>query len=216
MKHVLTSRYYLILEFFLLCIALPGFIIFTKSAPFLFLFLWGAAFYGFIILRVVHQDHIKQLWKWEAVTTKNIKPILYRWLVACVAMTVFLYFYDSEQMFNIALTRPYFLPILMLLYPILSALPQEFIFCSFFFKRYRPFFGANHEMIVASTIVFAYAHLLYINPVAPSLSLLGGAIFALTYRKTQSLALVTIEHGLYGNFLFLIGLGWYFFSGNVH
>ena len=41
-------------------------------------------------------------------------------------------------------------------------------------------------------------------------------IFASTYSKTKSLALVTIEHGLYGISLFLIGLGWYFYGGAVH
>ncbi len=71
-------------------------------------------------------------------------------------------------------------------------------------------------MMIASAVMFAYAHLLYINPVAPTLSLLGGLIFASTYLKTKSLALVTIEHGLYGNVLFLIGLGYYFYGGNVH
>jgi membrane protease YdiL (CAAX protease family) len=96
---------------------------------------------------------------------------------------------------------------------VLSALPQEFIFCSFFFERYKAFFGEGRGMIVASAVVFAYAHCLYLNPVAPTLSLLGGLIFASTYRKTKSLALVTIEHGLYGNALFLIGLGTYFYSG---
>jgi len=43
-------------------------------------------------------------------------------------------------------------------------------------------------MLVVNAVVFAYAHLLYINPVAPTLSLLGGLIFASTYLKTQSLA----------------------------
>lgn len=70
-------------------------------------------------------------------------------------------------------------------------------------------------MIIASAITFAYVHMLYINPIAPILSFVGGIIFAQTYYKHRSLALVTIEHGLYGNFLFLLGLGWYFYSGSV-
>lgn len=107
------------------------------------------------------------------------------------------------------------IPFLMVLYPLISALPQEFIFCSFFFRRYEPFFGKAKLMIIASAIIFAYAHVLYINPIAPTLSFIGGLIFAYDYAKHKSLALVTIEHGLYGNALFLIGLGWYFYSGSV-
>jgi len=101
------------------------------------------------------------------------------------------------------------------MYPILSALPQEFIFCSFFFERYKKFFPNEKVMIVASAVVFAFAHVLFINWVAPVLSFIAGLIFAMTYAKTKSLALVTIEHGLYGNVLFLVGLGWYFYGGAV-
>jgi len=215
MQSLLRTRSYLILEFFILCIALPGSIIYTKSAPFMFVFLWGAALYALFILRVVYHDHLKQIWNWKAVTWANMKPILIRWVIACAAMTLFIWFYDPDRMFRLALERPLFIPFLMIMYPILSALPQELIFCSFFFERYKPFFGVASNMVVASAIIFAYAHVLYINPVAPTLSLVGGLIFALTYLKTKSLALVTIEHGLYGNYLFIVGLGWYFHGGSV-
>lgn len=205
----------LLLEFLILCIALPGYIIALRKAPFMFAFLWGAALYCFFVLRFVYHDHFRDLWKWEAVNRINLKPILLRWLMACAGMTVFLLLYDPGKIFYLPLHRPWFIPVLMVAYPILSALPQEFIFCSFFFERYKPIFGNGVGLVLTSAAVFAYAHILYINPVAPALSLIGGLIFATTYRKTNSLALVTIEHGLYGNFLFLIGLGFYFYSGGV-
>jgi membrane protease YdiL (CAAX protease family) len=103
----------------------------------------------------------------------------------------------------------------LVLYPVLSALPQEFIFCTFFFWRYADFFKSERAMILASAVVFAYAHVLFINWVAPVLGFIAGLIFARTYAQSRSLALVTIEHGLYGNAVFLIGLGWYFFHGAV-
>lgn len=214
-QNFLKSRAFIALEFLILCIAIPAYIIVTKSAPFMFSFLWGATLYGFFILRFVYRDHLKDIWKWKSVNWANMKPILIRWVIACIAMTIFIYFYDPDRMFRLLLERPEFIPFLLMLYPIISALPQEFIFCSFFFERYKIFFGEGRKMVAASAIIFAYAHILYINPVAPTLSLLGGVIFAMTYLKTRSLALVTIEHGLYGNYLFLVGLGWYFFGGNV-
>ena len=214
-QRFLLSRYFLAFEFLCLCILTPGYIIFTKSAPFMFAFLWAATLYGFIILRLVYHDHLKELWKWKAVTWKAMRPVLVRWVVACIGMTLFLYVYDSERVLAMAMDRGWFLLTLFILYPLISALPQEFIFCSFFFERYKPFFGSNYLMVAASAITFAYAHCLYLNPVAPTLSLLGGVIFAMTYLKTKSLAMVTIEHGLYGNFLFFIGLGWYFYGGSV-
>lgn len=118
-------------------------------------------------------------------------------------------------MFGFIRYKPELWSVVMVVYPIVSALPQEFIFCTFFFARFKPLFGNERNLIIASSIVFAYAHVLYINPVAPILSLFGGYIFASTYTKHKSLALVTIEHALYGNALFTIGLGYYFYGGAV-
>jgi membrane protease YdiL (CAAX protease family) len=215
MKSILQSRNFLIAEFLLLCIGVPGVIIGFGYAHFMFAFLWSATAYCAIIYRAYFFKNWKTLWHWEAVNWTNMKPVLLRWVIACAAMIAFTMFYDPQQLFHIWHNNRSLIPWLMVLYPLISALPQEFIFCSFFFKRYERFFGGGTRMVVASAIVFAYAHVLFINPIAPTLGFLGGLLFAYTFRKTQSLALVTIEHGLYGNALFLIGLGWYFYTGNV-
>ncbi len=216
MQNILKHPIYTALEFVVLCVWVPTYIILSKNAPFMFAFLWGAALYALFILYFVYKDHLKDIWKWKSVTWANMKPLLIRWVIACIAMTVFIWFYDPERMLRLVMERPFFVPVLLALYPVISALPQELIFCSFFFERYKIFFGEGKKMVLASAVIFAYAHVLYINPVAPTLSFVGGLIFAMTYLKTKSLALVTIEHGLYGNFLFVIGLGWYFFGGRVH
>lgn len=205
----------LLVEFFLLCIFIPGLLIGLRLAPHMFAFLWGASLYGFFILRFFHHEHFKEIWKWKEVTWRNMKFIFLRFVLCCVFMYVFIQWYDPDRTFYILEHRPEIIPYLLVAYPLVSALPQEFLFCSFFFTRYKPFFGQGTGMVLASSIVFAYAHVLYINPVAPTLGFLAGLIFAHTYLKTKSLALVTIEHGLYGNALFLVGLGWYFYSGSV-
>lgn len=209
------SRILLVVEFLLLCVAVPGYIIFTKSASYMFYFLWGSTLYCFIILLVFYFKGWGELWRWDQVTWRHMKPILVRWGCAVIGMAAFLYFYNPGNFFALFKTRPEIIPWILVLYPIISALPQEYIFCSFFFRRYQPFFGNGTGMVAASAVIFAYTHILYLNPVAPVLSLAGGLIFAQTYRKHHSLALVTIEHSLYGNALFLIGLGSYFFSGGV-
>ena len=47
------------------------------------------------------------------------------------------------------------------------------------------------------------------------LGIFGGYIFASTYKKTKSLLIVSIEHALYGNTIFFLGLGWFFWGGSV-
>tara|TARA_B100001989_G_C24538771_1_gene466226 strand:+ start:386 stop:1054 length:669 start_codon:yes stop_codon:yes gene_type:complete len=214
-KSLLQKPLFTGIEFFILCIALPSWIIYSRSGTFMFSFLWGACLYCIIIYRLCYFKTHKDLWHWNAVTKDNMHPIIIRWVLASIAMLAFTLFYDPERLFYIPLQRPQIIPALLIAYPLISALPQEFIFCSFFFRRYESFFGKARLMIFASAIIFAYAHILYINPVAPTLGFIGGLIFATTYFKTKSLALVTIEHGLYGNSLFLIGLGWYFYSGSI-
>lgn len=202
-------------EFFLLCIGFPSLIIFGGYGEMMFVFLWSATVYCALIYRINLHSKLRRIWSWSAVNWPNMKVVLIRWVLACIAIYAFTYFYDPEKLFRLLDWGPLRLAGLALGYTILSALPQEFIFCTFFFRRYARFFGRGPWVILASSVVFAYAHMLYLNPVAPTVSFIGGLIFAHTYYKTKSLALVTIEHGLYGTALFIIGLGYYFWSGGI-
>ncbi len=211
----MSNRALLALEFALLCVGLPTVIIVYRLAGEMLLFLWAAALYCGIVYRLKFHRGWGEVWRWREVNRANLRVILPRFVLVAAAMTAFLVFYDPERMLSLPRERPGLMLILFVLYPLLSALPQEFIFCTYFFARYRWFFPAQWAVVGASAVVFAYAHILFINPVAPALSFIGGLIFATTYAKTRSLALVTLEHALYGNYLFFIGLGWYFYGGGV-
>jgi membrane protease YdiL (CAAX protease family) len=100
-----------------------------------------------------------------------------------------------------------------MLYPFLSALPQELIYRVFFFHRYQSLFGSEHRLIWASVLTFAFLHIIFGNLVAPLLTLPGGYLFARTYVRTGSLSAVAIEHAAYGNIVFTVGLGAYFYRG---
>lgn len=212
------SKFLLAVEFTLLCIALPTVIIVERLAPFMFFFLWSAALYTAVVtyLSPDGRAFLRTMWRFDQINRENLHLVIPRWIVACIGMTVFLYVVDPDRMFSLFDRLPVWaVPLLILGYTGLSALPQEFIFCAFFFRRYGPFFTTTLRMIIASSLVFAYAHVLFINWIAPTLSIIAGLIFASTYQKTKSLALVTLEHGLYGGWLFIIGLGWYFYGGAV-
>jgi hypothetical protein len=212
------SKTLLAIEFALLCIALPTIIIVERLAPFMFFFLWGAALYTAIITyrSPGGREFLRGIWRFDQINRENLGLVIPRWILACIGMTIFLYVIDPDRLFALFDRMPiWIVPLLILGYTGLSALPQEFIFCAFFFRRYGAFFTTTARMIWASSLVFAYAHVLFINWVAPLLSIIAGLIFASTYQKTKSLALVTLEHGLYGAWLFIVGLGWYFYHGAV-
>jgi uncharacterized protein len=96
--------------------------------------------------------------------------------------------------------------LVIVLYPLLSVIPQELIFRKFFFFRYGMFF-TPYVLIVLNALVFSFVHLVFKNYIALVLTFVGGILFITTYIKTKSFSLVCIEHALYGDLLFTIGLG---------
>jgi membrane protease YdiL (CAAX protease family) len=103
----------------------------------------------------------------------------------------------------------------MLLYPFLAALPQEVIFRAFFFSRYGVLFSNPVVLVACNGLSFGLAHLVYGNWTALVLSTLGGWLFAYRYHRTGSLLAVGLEHGLWGDLLFTLGIGWYLYSGSI-
>ena len=101
----------------------------------------------------------------------------------------------------------------MALYPLVSALPQEFLYRRFFFWRYAPILGEGGGRIAVNAALFGWLHAMYDNCPAVILSTIGGVLIAHTYARTRSLALVWIEHAVYGQALFTLGLGRFFYEG---
>lgn len=100
---------------------------------------------------------------------------------------------------------------IMIFYPIFSVYPQEIIFRGFFFHRYQAIFQRPWALIAASAAVFGYVHIILGNLLAVVLCAIGGVFFGWTYLRSRSLLTVTIEHALYGGFIFTVGLGKFFY-----
>jgi membrane protease YdiL (CAAX protease family) len=82
-----------------------------------------------------------------------------------------------------------------------------------FFHRYGDLFATARSRLVASALLFGWAHVLVHNGVAVLLASAGGLLFAQTWSRSRSLLLVGLEHTLYGAFLFSAGLGGMFVNG---
>ena len=215
MGKLILNKKYKISELILIGLITPTLILVYRLAENVILILWLITVYGcFIYMKYHNSSKLKQIFNFQAFTMKNINIILVRWLFLTIAIYLITFYFYNDKLFAIQKQNPYFLIIIFLVYPILSALPQEFIFTTFFFSRYADIIPKKLQ-ILTSAIIFMYAHVLFINFIAPFLSIFGGLIFANTYKKTNSLALVTFEHSLYGNSLFFMGLGYYFWGGSV-
>jgi len=102
--------------------------------------------------------------------------------------------------------------LIMITYPVLSVVPQEVIYRAFFFHRYGPLFKEKRTSLLANAVLFAFAHILFRNRVAVIGSFVASLLWATTYLGSRSLLAVTVEHALYGNLVFTLGIGNHFYS----
>ena len=207
-----------IFELVILGFLFPLAVVYLKLSQSILLFLWIICIYAIIIMTLFYRREIKFNRLLKISYSKNkkyIKIILIRWILLSLVLFLFTKYFFPEKLFLIQKKDSDLLYKIFILYPFFSALPQEFIFCTFFFVRYKDLFKKDKNLVLISAMIFCFAHIFSINWVAPLLSLFGGFIFAKTYKKTDSLVLVSFEHALYGNTLFAIGLGWFFWGGSV-
>ena len=144
---------------------------------------------------------------------QHYRWMLIRFAVLAPVIAVFTALYAPESLFAFMMEDTGRWAAVMLLYPLLSVYPQEIVYRAFFFKRYKNIFTDSRELVLISSLSFAFAHIIYLNPVSVLFSLAGGYIFADTYQKTRSLIAVSIEHAFYGWLIFTIGLGRFFYAG---
>ena len=132
--------------------------------------------------------------------------------VCLLALTLWL---EPDQLFYFPREHPLIWVMVMLLYPVFSAFPQEIIYRAFFFHRYGKLFRSTRLLMAMSAICFAFVHVAYGNVVGPLLTLPAGVLFVTTYSRQRSILLTAVEHGIYGALLFTVGLGKYFFHGHL-
>lgn len=130
-----------------------------------------------------------------------------KFLFIIIATTTFVYFTDKTNLFTVVLNKPILWIAILIFYTLFSVYPQELIYRTFFFKRYQSLFKNEHIFILLNALIFSLAHLLFKNTLVIFLTFLGGLLFAITYNKTKSTLLVSIEHAIYGSWLFTVGMG---------
>ncbi|MAZ73813.1 MAG: CPBP family intramembrane metalloprotease [Flavobacteriaceae bacterium] len=126
-----------------------------------------------------------------------------------LSITSFLYvwFQDKEALFYVPRTYPGLFVLILVVYTFLSVWPQEIVYRTFFFERYKVFFKNKLLFVCLNAIVFSLAHLFFRNTLVLILTFIGGLLFGYTYLKYRSTTAVSIEHALYGNWLFTVGMG---------
>lgn len=208
-----TRKIRLYTELVLFYGAIPVLLVFTEDIfpliPSILLILLGVI----VSLRLTgwqYRDLIK------GASVNSWRNMLLVWFGSALFWVIVVSFWLPEQMFSFVLERPDIWLMVMLLYPLLSAFPQEILYRTFLWHRYGELFGHQKwPLIIFSGVAFMWGHLLFMNWFALLMTLLGGLVFAWRYHYTRSVLLVSVEHGLYGNLFFTLGLGMFLYSGAV-
>lgn len=110
--------------------------------------------------------------------------------------------------------RPETYRTIMLLYPLMSVPPQELVYRTFFFHRYGPLFGRLWWLAIPlNAALFGFGHIVIGTELAVLGTMATGLLFALRYAVTRSFWAVYLEHALWGELVFTVGLGRFFFTG---
>ncbi len=203
-------------EYSLIFLILPLVLAFYPQRFLVLPILWLVTLYALFVLARSPDYSGRRLWFGHGVTRRWVVIALARFAVCAAAMFVLTKYWYPEWLFQFPLKRPQLWLIVMVLYPLLSAMPQELAYRSFFFQRYQSLFPRTEMMVLVNCLSFAFLHIMMANWVAPILSLIGSVIFTLSYRTHRSLLWASIEHGLYGCALFTIGLGRFFVLPGFH
>jgi membrane protease YdiL (CAAX protease family) len=143
--------------------------------------------------------------------------IVERFLVGALVTTVAMYALAPQRFMSLPRHNPRLWLAICVLYPLLSAYPQEVIYRAFFFEHSAHILpGLRVSWVLALNVaLFGLAHFVFGNIWAPILAAAGGLLFASTYLRSRSVICAALEHALWGNLIFTIGLGPLFVGGTV-
>ena len=143
---------------------------------------------------------------------RNWRTLSIRFAVIASCLVLYIVLVEPGNVLAILRHNPSLWALIMIVYPVFSVVPQEIIYRAFYFHRYSSLFAHEKVGIVVNAALFAFAHILFRNWVAIIGSFVAGLLWATTYLESRSLLVVSIEHALYGNFVFTLGIGYYFYA----
>lgn len=145
---------------------------------------------------------------------RELLLIVALFVVVSSAVSIVMWLFRPSDFLSFPTHNPRLWALVMVFYPLLSALPQELAYRTLFFHRYGPLFGGRKlPAIAVDGALFGFAHVIFGSGVSVVLSGALGFVLAWRYTRTRALHAVWLEHALYGQLVFTVGLGRYFFTG---
>lgn len=201
----MQSIKYRLVEFFIVFILIPvSFVLDFQLWIKLAIGLLGFVYVIYILIKVENnrfkiRQHINWMQFWQRTTIK--------FLAIAIITLLYMYLVDYENLFIVIKSKPFLWMAILFIYSVFSVYPQELLYRTFFFQRYESLFRSNALFVLINAALFSLAHLFFKNTLVMILTFTGGILFALTFKKTKSTLLVSVEHAIYGSWLFTVGMG---------
>jgi hypothetical protein len=176
--------------------------------------LWALAAAAVLVLRADPAFDGARLWSIR-IDPFYARVLVARTLVGVGVVAALSRRFAPETFLALPRTRPVLWLLVATLYPVLSVLPQGVFWRVFFVYRYAPLLGQGAVMVVAGTLAFAFAHIVFRNAIAMALTALGGLLFLHTYLATGSMLVSSLEHAVYGVAAFTFGIGRSLYLGSA-
>lgn len=199
-----SKKHKLQLELFIL------FIVFPLSLTLNFL-IWLKLVFGLVGFLYIFKTLISNKYiffkSFKHQTKKQFTRIAAIFIGLIFLTTSYIYCFHPEKLFSVVLQKPLLWITIIAVYSLLSVVPQEIIFRSFYFSRYRILVKNEQLFLLTNALLFSLSHIFFKNVLVLALTFIGGYLFAYTYSKTKSLIFVSLEHIIYGCWLFTVGMG---------
>ena len=207
------TRVQLWTEFTLLFVGVPLLMAAFFGQYSLFGVVWALAGVAIVLLMLTPG------WTWSSLLKG---PVLSEWklilvfsLGTAVVCAAFVMALLPHRLLEMPQNRTGLWIMIMIAYPLLSALPQELIFRSLFFERYGSLFQNAQIAILANGLAFGIGHLFYMNALTITMTAIGGAVMGWAYLRGRSMLLALVLHAIAGNLIFTLGLGLFFYHGAI-
>ncbi len=174
--------------------------------------LWAAAIACLILLRRDPALDRRTLWGVAGIRP-GLAGVLGRFLLFGPMLAGFAWLMEPEWFLRLPRERTGMWAAILVLYPIFSVVPQGIVFRTFVCHRYRPLFGDGVGMWVVAGATFGFAHVVMHRWEPVLITVVGGVIFTATLLRRKSGLLADIEHALYGDLAFTLGLGVWIYTG---
>ncbi|MDZ4197769.1 MAG: hypothetical protein U1E27_00625 [Kiritimatiellia bacterium] len=201
------------IEFGLLYIGLPLLVVMLSSGRPVLPILWGAA----AVCGIASYRLSKKAGKPDRTrpNARTLRFLLARGALGAILLAVLLRVLHPDLWLALPRNRPILWLAILILYPILSVIPQGIVYRRFFMLRYRDLLGNGPLLDITAAALFGFSHIVFRNFWAVLFTAIGGWFFIRTYRHSGRLLLSNLEHAFYGGAIFTIGWGAFFYNGTT-